>query len=460
MAPIGVSFLFMLARADADRLPSSHPVFICVPSASDPNNPRVAKALIAGKYNGVDVEVVPVEMGKSNKTPEFLKKFPLGKVPAFEANDGFTLYESNAIAFYVAAYKQGSDLLGASPKESAVIQQFIGVADNEIHPAAATWLFPILGWIPHNAANEAKAKADIAKVLSALNAHLLTRTFLVGETVTLADITVVCSLLNFFRMVFDAPFRAQYKNVTRWFLTCVNQPQFKEVLGDVVLAEKAQVAGAAPAVAAAPAAKPASPAKPAAAPKEKAPKAVPAQKPAAAPKKKDDDEEEEENYADEKPKAKNPLDLLPKSDFNLEEWKRFYSNNDTRPTAVDWFWSKFDPAGYSIYRLDYKYNSELTLTFMSSNLVGGVFHRLESARKYAFGCLAVLGEDNKNSIAGYFVYRGDGIPAEVQDTPDFESWTFTRCDPSDAKTRELFNAYIAWDEVIEGKTFADAKVFK
>ncbi|KAJ3037539.1 hypothetical protein HDU99_010393, partial [Rhizoclosmatium hyalinum] len=169
---------------------------------------------------------------------------------------------------------------------------------------------------------------------------------------------------------------------------------------------------------------------------------------------------EEESYADEKPKAKNPLDLLPKSDFNLEEWKRFYSNNDTRPTACNWFWDKFDPAGFSLYRLDYKYNSELTLTFMSSNLVGGVYHRLEAARKYAFGSLAVLGEDHKNSIAGYFVYRGDGIPAEVQDTPDFESWTFTRCDPSDAATRELFNAYIAWDEVIEGKKFADAKVFK
>ena len=36
----------------------------------------------------------------SNKTPEFLAKFASGKVPAFEAKDGFTLFEGNAIARY------------------------------------------------------------------------------------------------------------------------------------------------------------------------------------------------------------------------------------------------------------------------------------------------------------------------------------------------------------------------
>ncbi|KAI9330621.1 hypothetical protein BDR26DRAFT_899720 [Obelidium mucronatum] len=392
---------------------------------SYPNNPRVAKALIAAKYNGIEVEVVPVEMGKSNKTPEFLKKFPLGKVPAFEANDGFTLYESNAIAFYVAAYKQGTQLLGASPKESALIQQFIGVADNELAPAAATWLFPILGWMPNNEENTKKAKED----------HLLNHTYLVGESITLADITVATSLLNFYRMVFDPAFRASFKNVNRWFITLVNQPEFNCCCQEGEEGTKASF-----------------PSQGCLPPQLQRPRR--SQLPRLTTKRR------KSPLPMRSQRPKNPLDLLPKSDFNLEEWKRFYSNNDTRPTACNWFWDKFDPAGFSLYRLDYKYNSELTLTFMSSNLVGGVYHRLEAARKYAFGSLAVLGEDHKNSISGYFVYRGDGIPAEVQDTPDFESWTFTRCDSKDPKTRELFNAYIAWDEVIEGKKFADAKVFK
>ena len=40
--------------------------------------------------------------GETNKKPDFLKKFPLGKVPAFEGSDGVLLTESNAIAYYVA----------------------------------------------------------------------------------------------------------------------------------------------------------------------------------------------------------------------------------------------------------------------------------------------------------------------------------------------------------------------
>lgn len=65
-----------------------------------PNNPRVFKALIAAKYNGQTVEESIVQMGVDNKKPEFLTKFPLGKVPAFEGSDHFTLFESNAIAQY------------------------------------------------------------------------------------------------------------------------------------------------------------------------------------------------------------------------------------------------------------------------------------------------------------------------------------------------------------------------
>lgn len=40
------------------------------------------------------------EFGKSNKTPEYLAKFPLGQTPGFESADGLRLTESTAIAFH------------------------------------------------------------------------------------------------------------------------------------------------------------------------------------------------------------------------------------------------------------------------------------------------------------------------------------------------------------------------
>lgn len=46
-----------------------------------------------------------------------------------------------------------------------------------------------------------QAKEEMKRVLAVLNQHLNTRTFLVGERVSLADITVVCSLLWLYKQV-------------------------------------------------------------------------------------------------------------------------------------------------------------------------------------------------------------------------------------------------------------------
>lgn len=38
--------------------------------------------------------------------------------------------------------------------------------------------------------------------------------------------------------VLEPSFRAPYVNVNRWFVTCVNQPEFSTVLGEVELCSK------------------------------------------------------------------------------------------------------------------------------------------------------------------------------------------------------------------------------
>ena len=81
------------------------------------------------------------------------------------------------------------------------------------------------------------------------------------------------------------------------------------------------------------------PKEPKAAQTEAPPKAAKAPKAPKAKEADDEDEDEEEGMAAE-PKMKNPLDDLPKSNFNLEEWKRQYSNLDTRKEALPWFYEK------------------------------------------------------------------------------------------------------------------------
>ena len=50
-----------------------------------------------------------------------------------------------------------------------------------------------------------------------------------------------------------------------------------------------------------------------------------------------------------------------------------------------------DKDGYSLWHwhVDFKYNEELTQTFMSSNQMGGFFNRLEASCKYLFGSVGM-----------------------------------------------------------------------
>jgi elongation factor 1-gamma len=148
----------------------------------------------------------------------------------------------------------------------------------------------------------------------------------------------------------------------------------------------------------------------------------------------------------------------------LDDWKRKYSNEDTRTGALPWFWEHYDPKDYSLWRVDYKYNEELTLIFMTSNLIGGFFNRLEASRKYLFGALSVYGESNSSVVTGAFLVRGDQALPAFDVAPDFESYAFSKLDPTSAADKAFIEDQWTWDKPLNvngaEKPWADGKVFK
>ena len=57
--------------------------------------------------------------------------------------------------------------------------------------------------------------------------------------------------------------------------------------------------------------------------------------------------------------------------FVMDTWKKTYSNNDTTNVALPYFWENFDKENYSIWFCEYSYPEDLTMVFMSCNLMGG-----------------------------------------------------------------------------------------
>ncbi|CAH1174119.1 unnamed protein product [Phaedon cochleariae] len=417
-----------------------------------PDNFRAAKALIAAQYANITVKLAPnFVFGETNKTKEFTNKFPGGKVPAFESNNGQCLQDSNAIAYFVA----NEQLRGANEYDKAQILQWIGFAEGEILPPGCAWVFPILGIIRNNSgAQEAsqRAKDDMKAALTILNSHLLTRTYLVGERITLADIVVACNLLNPYRYVLDPDYRRPFANVNRWFETLVNQPHFKAVLGDVQLCSQVAVAGAAVPLAGAQPAKG----------KKKEEKKQEQKKQQKKEKEPEEPLDEAEAVLASEPKSKDPFSEMPKGTFDMDDFKRCYSNED-ESKSIPYFWQKFDPEHYSIWYGEYKYPKELTKVFMSCNLIGGMQQRLDKMRKQAFASVCLFGEDNNSTISGVWVWRGQELafPLSPDWQIDYESYEWKKLDPASEETKKLVEQYFSWTGTDkEGRKFNQGKIFK
>jgi len=390
-----------------------------------PDNFRAYKALIAVEYSGQKLKVVSEApdfvLGQTNKSAEFLSKFPLGKVPALTTAIGKHIFESNAIAYFLA----NEQLRGKNVIDEASVQQWISFADNQILPPACSWVFPIMGIMPYDKNAADKAMNDMRKALGALNDYLLTRTYLVGERITLADITCMANLLLPFKYVLDPEFRAEFNNVTRWFVTMVNQEEVKKVIGEFTICQKrAQF----------------DPKKTELLSINGLNKEVKSEKP-----------KKGCNQVDKEPKGKDPFASHPKSAFNLEEFKRIYSNEDIGNRAIPYFWKNFDKDNYSIWLMEYKYPEDLGIMFQSENLITGMFQHLDKLNKNAFAIVGLFGKSRNAQIQGIWVWRGQGLVFNLNKNwqADHDGFNWIKLDPSAAYTKNIVDKFFVHKEDIQ-----------
>jgi len=248
-----------------------------------PDNYKTYKALIAAKYVGLEVDCPKNNGGAS------------GKIPVLETDQG-CIFSSTAIARYISRISRPVGLYGQNLIEGGMIDSWIEFCTHEIEVPLCTWVLPVMGVYPEVPEATACAKEDVKKALTVLDNHLLHNTFMVGNTMTLADISVCCALVDGMRLVLDDAFRKPFGNLMRWFNLCAAQPEFKSIIGDVKLCGAGGKTGAAP--------------KEAAPKKESAPKKETAKKEAAPKKdaapKKEPKKEKEAKKDDKKEEAKEP----------------------------------------------------------------------------------------------------------------------------------------------------------
>jgi elongation factor 1-gamma len=183
--------------------------------------------------NGRTVDYAPnFVMGNTNKSPEFVSDFPMGRVPAFKSVKGLYIFESDAIAQYAAECgPSSSQLLGSTVEERAIIRQWIGFAAHELFEPLTPLILWRYGMAPFDEETENSAFQRLIASLVVLEKQLQGRQYIASEQLSLADISVAASLYWGFTQIIDGVLRAEYSRTTEWYLRVIQDERVNSAFG-------------------------------------------------------------------------------------------------------------------------------------------------------------------------------------------------------------------------------------
>eukprot|EP00811_Abedinium_folium_P032018 NODE_5253_length_1792_cov_3.533934.p1 GENE.NODE_5253_length_1792_cov_3.533934~~NODE_5253_length_1792_cov_3.533934.p1 ORF type:complete len:526 (-),score=177.18 NODE_5253_length_1792_cov_3.533934:125-1702(-) len=178
------------------------------------------RMLIAAKFSGLDVKLLNTQACTGTSA----------RIPILETDKG-CIFTSGAITRYLSGIRRDLALLGNNLLEAGLVDSWVEYSAQELEVPLRSWINQAKGTATMPAQALEMAKADAKKALEMLNNHLLANTYMVGHVVTLADISIFCTVADGFGGVFDAAFLKPLGNFVRWFELLSMQPEFAAAVG-------------------------------------------------------------------------------------------------------------------------------------------------------------------------------------------------------------------------------------
>jgi len=176
------------------------------------------------------------------KSEEFLRIQPFGKVPAWIEDDGFQVIESRAILKYLDARYDGPKFTPADLRDFAKMEQWISVEYSYFSPNAMIIisqrvLNPMRG-IPIDEEKVEAARAAVGPILDTLNSAVINSEYLAGNSFSLADIVFLPYIQNFnlagsFDLIESRP------ALLAWWERCSSRPSWQYAISGAVLEKQA-----------------------------------------------------------------------------------------------------------------------------------------------------------------------------------------------------------------------------
>jgi glutathione S-transferase len=196
-----------------------------------PASPRAFKVLSFANHIGVPYELAFCDFTKgAQKTPEFTALNPNQRMPVLE-EDGWSLWESNAILQYLASKKPELNLLPKDERGRADVNRWMFWESAHWDPACVILVFervvkPLFGRGAPDPAEIEKGIERFHKCAAVLDGHLKGRKFLCGD-LSVADFSVGAAMI----MAEAASFPLEpYGEIRRWSAALAALPGWREAL--------------------------------------------------------------------------------------------------------------------------------------------------------------------------------------------------------------------------------------
>jgi glutathione S-transferase len=150
-----------------------------------------------------------------NDKPEYLKLNPNGRVPTIIEDDGWVMWESNAITRYLAARHAAGTLYPNDLRQRASAERWMDWQSNTVSPQMVL-VFRGLVRTPPEKRDPKTIKAGrdgLSALMAIMDRHLADNAYMAGDRFTVGDIPLGIAAWRWFSMPIE---REEYPNLKRW----------------------------------------------------------------------------------------------------------------------------------------------------------------------------------------------------------------------------------------------------
>jgi glutathione S-transferase len=163
------------------------------------------------------------------QTPEYKAKNPNSLIPLLEDDDGYTLWESNAIARYLCARHSPGRLYPTELKARFDAERWMDWQQTTLNPAGRDAFVQLIRVAAdrRDAALVQKSIAATEPLLAMLDEQLSRHAFMAGDQLTMADLPIACEMHRWLGLPIAHPARP---HLQRWYDAMRQLPAARGVL--------------------------------------------------------------------------------------------------------------------------------------------------------------------------------------------------------------------------------------